>query len=571
MAIAVTGIQTWVNDETRGALRFGDAVVRSDGTIVFAYGGTDQTFNALMVVGTLNTVTGTLTNTSTTYYPQAAGASNIGSVTRVDLAAGPDGRVSGLIAFNEIAQTGDTNGALLVQRYDGTAPDGPAIAVNPATPTDATYTQSSLIFGANGSSVAFFSEISSPGAGSDGIRMARFAPNGTAIGDPFMVIVDRPAGGPLPFYEASPTSVNAVARAGGGYGLTWIETVGVPAPQYLSNRIMYQSVSAAGVAIGSPVEIDRDIGQPSQIVALTSGRMVVVWLDGTAGVNGVYKAQMISAAGTKLGADFEISSTLARVEDDMSVVATADGGFAVSWLSNYATYMGRMFDGTGVAKGVDFALLAGNFTIPIKAGFVASGDTLYAYLQGTNVQTGFGMTVQGQGYSTAASWGKQVTGTAGADTINGTGTEDFLSGGKGRDILRGQGGTDLIYGGQDVDRLEGGTGDDQLTGGIGKDRLTGGLGADSFVFQGFAEGGDTITDFNGAEGDRLVFSTAGFGGATTVLSGAVLNTAHQGLFFNTTTGVLTHDADGAGASSVLTIAKLTGVTSLAFDDMLFLA
>jgi Ca2+-binding RTX toxin-like protein len=91
------------------------------------------------------------------------------------------------------------------------------------------------------------------------------------------------------------------------------------------------------------------------------------------------------------------------------------------------------------------------------------------------------------------------------------------------------------------------------------------------VFQGFAEGGDTITDFNGAEGDRLVFSTAGFGGATTVLSGAVLNTAHQGLFFNTTTGVLTHDADGAGASSVLTIAKLTGVTSLAFADMLFLA
>lgn len=126
-----------------------------------------------------------------------------------------------------------------------------------------------------------------------------------------------------------------------------------------------------------------------------------------------------------------------------------------------------------------------------------------------------------------------------------------------------------MRGGYGNDRLVGGTGRDLIDGGAGRDRLTGGAGADSFVFNAASDGGDKITDFNAAEGDRLVFHRAGFNDAYGVLSGATLNTSHAGLFFETSTGLLTYDPDGAGAAARIVVAELIGVTSLAFGDAVF--
>jgi Ca2+-binding RTX toxin-like protein len=64
-----------------------------------------------------------------------------------------------------------------------------------------------------------------------------------------------------------------------------------------------------------------------------------------------------------------------------------------------------------------------------------------------------------------------------------------------------------------------GSGDDTITGGAGADRMTGGNGADAFVYgnlvdittqTGISIGtADLITDFNGADGDRIVINVAG--------------------------------------------------------------
>jgi Ca2+-binding RTX toxin-like protein len=62
------------------------------------------------------------------------------------------------------------------------------------------------------------------------------------------------------------------------------------------------------------------------------------------------------------------------------------------------------------------------------------------------------------------------------------------------------------------DTLTGGTGNDTITGGLGNDTLTGGAGADLFIFNSLADGIDTITDFNPAEGDKILISASGFGG-----------------------------------------------------------
>lgn len=72
--------------------------------------------------------------------------------------------------------------------------------------------------------------------------------------------------------------------------------------------------------------------------------------------------------------------------------------------------------------------------------------------------------------------------------INGTGKSEVLTGSSGSDSINGGGGNDVI------------------DGGAGTDYLTGGRGADTFIFHAHSQY-DVITDFNAAEGDRIVFGT----------------------------------------------------------------
>ena len=76
------------------------------------------------------------------------------------------------------------------------------------------------------------------------------------------------------------------------------------------------------------------------------------------------------------------------------------------------------------------------------------------------------------------------------------------------DTFYAMGGNDDMTGGNGDDTMSGMDGDDVLLGGRGADELSGGLGADAFVYkrvtdsrQGIAR--DTITDFNGADGDQI--------------------------------------------------------------------
>lgn len=105
-----------------------------------------------------------------------------------------------------------------------------------------------------------------------------------------------------------------------------------------------------------------------------------------------------------------------------------------------------------------------------------------------------------------------LLGGYGSDTIfgdnadgTGAGGIDWIEGGDGYDQLYGQGGNDVIFGG---------SGNDSLIGGVGNDLLYGGLGADNFYFGSPYDGYDYVGDFNAAQGDALVFTSANFGGIT---------------------------------------------------------
>ena len=71
------------------------------------------------------------------------------------------------------------------------------------------------------------------------------------------------------------------------------------------------------------------------------------------------------------------------------------------------------------------------------------------------------------------------------------------------DMALGGDGADTVRGGQGDDSVSGGAGNDWLWGDKGNDTLSGGAGADSFHSL-VGAGLDRITDFNRAEGDRLI-------------------------------------------------------------------
>ena len=454
--------------------------------------------------------------------------------------------------------------------FIGTSFSGGPRAVNPATPADVTARESAIVYDAAGGFAVFFTEQTTTGGLSNGIRMARFGADGKPVGAPTVVIADHPAGGFISM-DANPIMVDAVRMQNGNTGLTWTESSAFAAPTYGQPRVMFQAIRPDGTAVGTALEIDGTSAQQSQILTLTGGRMVVVWLDTEPGNQGIYKAQVLSATGQKLGAAFELSSTISTQETAIDLVTLDNGGFAATWRDNTdQSFLARIFDANGAATGADFQILdtAGDF-IGATSGLIAKGGQLIAYMGGLNGSVGTGFVLQGQTWSTAASYGRQQAGTSLANDMMGTGRDDILAGRAGADTVTGGGGNDELSGDSGRDVLSGGAGRDILRGGVGADRLIGGDGADAFVFSGPDDGGDRITDFDATEGDRLILDSSGFGGAFGVLSGSTTNAAHQGLFFNTTTGVLSFDADGAGAAARSVVATLAGVSALAYDDVLF--
>lgn len=168
-----------------------------------------------------------------------------------------------------------------------------------------------------------------------------------------------------------------------------------------------------------------------------------------------------------------------------------------------------------------------------------------------------------------------LTGDSKANLIDGGAGNDVLLGGEGADTLLGGLGNDYLDGGTKGDVLDGGRGDDTLIGGDGYNQLTGGAGADTFVFTGLGSTRlDTIADFTHG-GDHLALSKAAFG--ISDLSQVEFSTSYKltsnapTLVYDTTSGRLFWDADGAGAGGLVAIADLTTKPTLDITDFTLVA
>ena len=134
---------------------------------------------------------------------------------------------------------------------------------------------------------------------------------------------------------------------------------------------------------------------------------------------------------------------------------------------------------------------------------------------------------------------------------------------------------DTILGNKGNDKLNGLAGNDTLIGGKGSDTLTGGVGLDRFVFnvspkkQPF----DKIKDFSVAD-DTIVLDNAAFtlpGGPLAPGAFAIGKKAGQAddrILYDTSSGKVLYDPDGAGGSKALVFAKMSKGLALTDDDFL---
>jgi len=198
---------------------------------------------------------------------------------------------------------------------------------------------------------------------------------------------------------------------------------------------------------------------------------------------------------------------------------------------------------------------------------------------------------------------EDATGTVTANGTVGANTIDMSDVGSLHDlVIDGSSGADTIYGANGADTIIGGTGADVMYGGLGFDAFEveniETNGSDSIWF--FTT--DADTDVVGEGADSIQFSdtdllaatgfTAYGGTSTSVVflndgttdvafvtgAGAVATEAYATFVFNTTTGVLSFDADGTGTTaSSITVATLysddgsTVITDFASTDLTFIA
>lgn len=170
----------------------------------------------------------------------------------------------------------------------------------------------------------------------------------------------------------------------------------------------------------------------------------------------------------------------------------------------------------------------------------------------------------------------------GTKNINGIGNNlnNTIEGNNGNNLLKGNNGNDSLFGNGGDDILNGGKGHDTLKGGEGSDILNGGGGPDDFIFDSLI-GIDTIKNFN-LSSDKInleitTFSTLGSSGTLNpdyFISGPGVTAAvdsNDHILFDTDTGALYYDADGAGGANAIQFAILNNdVISLTADNIIII-
>ncbi len=149
---------------------------------------------------------------------------------------------------------------------------------------------------------------------------------------------------------------------------------------------------------------------------------------------------------------------------------------------------------------------------------------------------------------------------------------DIVRGTTRGDVMFGNDGDDILKGGRGADRLYGGEGRDIIEGGLGKDRLMASDDGDVFRYSAPLQGGDTIFGFSSGQ-DQIALDAGDFRGLGAITprfrSGEDIEASGRKaqLLYDTATGELTFDANGARRGGEELLATLDGAPVLKASDI----
>lgn len=128
-----------------------------------------------------------------------------------------------------------------------------------------------------------------------------------------------------------------VGLAGGGFVATWRTTD--TSADGSGEAVKAQVFDGSGAKVGAEFLVNsHKVGSQYSptIAALSGGGFIIAWYtsdsaqDGSAGA---IKAQVFSASGSRVGAEFLVNSQTANIQQEPVVTARPDGGFVIAWVN----------------------------------------------------------------------------------------------------------------------------------------------------------------------------------------------------------------------------------------------
>ncbi|HYJ83995.1 MAG TPA: hypothetical protein VEW26_14275 [Allosphingosinicella sp.] len=238
-----------------------------------------------------------------------------------------------------------------------------------------------------------------PGEGNDGINARLFDRNGNPIGGEFQVNTSS---------SNSLFTPVVTALENGGFVISWDDWNG--------NDIKARIYDSSGWAAGPEFTLNANTGatqDSADITALANGGFVATWrtTDSLADGSGdAVKAQVFSATGARVGAEFLVNSQKVDSQYDASVTALAGGGFVITWATrdaaqdgNSGAIKGQIFTASGAKVGGEF--LVNTQAVDIQRDAVVTGTPdggfVVVWTNYSSTQDGSGFAIKAQAFDSA--------------------------------------------------------------------------------------------------------------------------------------------------------------------------
>lgn len=281
----------------------------------------------------------------------------------------------------------------------------------------------------------------------------------------------------------------------------------------------YRVFNADGSAVTAStllrdVDSTSDLDFPPQVAGLANGGFVAIWHEsselGVIDQSGYsVQARMFNRDGVATSGIIQVNSLFNSLQARPDVVATADGGFFVSWDDEHfggRNISGQMFDALGNRVGAQVTINSstGGSDFDSRLAALSDGRIVAIWANSTSgaisqqvLDPRDGVIVGTESNNSLIGndlYNDEISGLGGADSINGLAGDDRLIGGDGTDTLNGGSGNDFLDGGTGADILNGEDGNNLLVGGGGADQLIGGAGRDTASYITAASG--TLINLN---------------------------------------------------------------------------